>query len=255
MNNQFENVENLEMNETGLASEISEQDIFSKIEAENYNTKGADFGFTETSNSSDSSELSKNIESSGFETSQQNNLGEFIDGEFFVDTSDFLISSLILLVAQLIGYEFSKSDFELSDKEKKTLYKPAALWLKSVNVNLNNPLYNFLFAIGMVYAGKFMKAIPKAKKVSKKKTKALQKNADENENFEEQTSQDIDRKDQVKEATEILKKKYVIKNDPIAKYNPEEQQIIRAYITKYKFSKKNAIAKLEKTGAIRKLID
>lgn len=247
--------ENIESTESSLTSEISEKSIFDQINEGEYKPIGSpNFAFTDNPGNSIPPGGPDSPNSPAMQAEGNNNLGEFIDGEFFIDTSDFLISSLILLVAQLIGYEFSRSDFELTEKEKKTLYKPAAMWLKSVNINLNNPLYNLLFAVGMIYAGKFMKAIPKAKKLSKKKAIKQPAPADDQPDNNDQESE-ADKHEKKRQADEILKRKYVIKNDVISKYPPDDQATIRAYITKYKASKKNAIEKLTEMGAITKIVD
>jgi hypothetical protein len=105
----------------------------------------------------------------GSPTSAPIKLGGVMGGRFVTDIMDALTPAIMVYVAGFAGYNVSKKELQLSEKEKALIAPAMQDYLNSINVNFNNPLYNLLFVVGGVYGAKLIEVMPKAEKIPKNK--------------------------------------------------------------------------------------
>lgn len=91
-------------------------------------------------------------------------LGKVLPGSLAVNLMDILLPGIIALIADKIGYRVDKKAFQLTQKEKEVISPAMTEYLESINVNFDNPLYNFLFVVAVVYGSKVIDVLPAVKK-------------------------------------------------------------------------------------------
>ena len=164
-------------------------------------------------------------------------LGGLIGGKFAVDLIDTLLPSLLVLIIHYIGYAAKKSEFQLNAKEKETLAIPFQQYLDTIRIDLNNPFYNLLVSLGIVYGAKIIDKIPNAEKVKKP------------------TKQDTPKENSVtKEIIEQHKKEEQTQTMQQQGTNKSDESLIKATIAKRKKGRAEAINWLKSKGQLQNVV-
>lgn len=161
-------------------TEVTDKDIFNAgdhTKTENNTTQNPfskDTGSTGSSgstNNTENTDFSKKTENSETKVGNKTNLGALISGKAAVEFTNIIVPSGTTFIMRKAGYEFDKKELQFSANEKEILSPYFQEWLNSLNIDLNNPFYNLLIGLSIVYSSKFMdkggsiKAIKKEKKV------------------------------------------------------------------------------------------
>lgn len=91
-------------------------------------------------------------------------LGKVLPGETAVGLMDTLLPSLIVLLIDQLGYKAEKKGFQLTKDEKQVVAPALTEYLNSINIDFDNPLYNLLFVLAVVYGSKVIDVVPNLKK-------------------------------------------------------------------------------------------
>jgi len=91
-------------------------------------------------------------------------LSHLIKGRHAVNLLDLLLPALLVFAINLIGYRVSKEKLKLDKEEKETLTPFVEDFLQAIEIDLNNPYYNLLIGISIVYGAKIVDAVPSIKK-------------------------------------------------------------------------------------------
>jgi len=119
-------------------------------------------------------------------------LGKVLPGSLAVNLMDILLPGIIALIADKIGYKVDKKAFQLTPKEKEVMNPAMSEYLESINVNFDNPLYNFLFVLAVVYGSKVIDVLPQIKAKEPEKPTV------------EKVNERLTRKDQVEQARMVF---------------------------------------------------
>ncbi len=91
-------------------------------------------------------------------------LSHLVKGKHAVNLLDLLLPALLVYTINLIGYRVSKDKLKLDKEEKETLTPFVEDWLQAIEIDMNNPHYNLLIGISIVYGSKIVDALPNIKK-------------------------------------------------------------------------------------------
>jgi hypothetical protein len=94
--------------------------------------------------------------------------GQLVSGKFATDLLDSLCPAIIVYCAAAMGYNARKSELQLSASEKQTIAPAMQSYLDTLKIDFNNPLYNLLFVVGMIYGAKVIERAPDMQKKEKR---------------------------------------------------------------------------------------
>lgn len=135
---------------TSFNTEVSDSELFA---AGDHTKEGNNNAQNNNAASSGNTETSRPTEAP---KSPKQNLGSLISGKAAVDFANMIIPSGVTFTMRKMGYEMDKKDLQFSASEKEILSPYFQEWLNTLNIDLNNPLYNLLIGLGIVYSSKFM---------------------------------------------------------------------------------------------------
>lgn len=100
--------------------------------------------------------------------------GQLVSGKLATDVMDSVFPALCVYAVSAMGYNVRKSDLQLSADEKRTIAPVFQQYLDTLNINLNNPLYNLLFVLGAIYAAKIVEQLPTMERSGKRQSAVKQ---------------------------------------------------------------------------------
>lgn len=221
------------------ASIVSEAEALQGTETANYSGLPGESGATASPNAATGAATgirSPNVDSSpaGGSTVRPVNVGQLVGGKFAVDLMDTLIPSVALLAFSALGYEIEKRGLQLNEREKAVIAPAMQDYLNSINVNLNNPLYNLLLVVGVVYGSKIMETLPKVKRKTGAKKPEPEKVEDKAEQIKEKIEESKAQQTKIQAFREQLSKvEKPVALKMIEDYRKKGKRDAVAYYAKY----------------------
>jgi len=101
-------------------------------------------------------------------------LSHLVKGKHAVNLLDTILPAVLVFTINLIGYRVTKDKLKLDKEEKETLTPFVEDWLQAIEIDMNNPHYNLLIGISIVYGSKIIDALPSMKKGRGAKTEDVE---------------------------------------------------------------------------------
>lgn len=184
--NETENKDNIPANTSGI-SEVSPDTVFKAGKTAENTSSG--FGQSDSQGKTENpgNDLKNDY---GTGSGHKTKAGDLVSGTFAVGIMDKLIPAVVVIGGRQLGYDINSKDLSLTASEKETIAQPMQDFLDSVNINFDNPLYNLLFVVSVIYGSKIIDIAPDIRKTVSKKEK-VKVNAEASAAKQEEQKNDI----------------------------------------------------------------